>query len=318
MFRFLRARLYRALLVLLVGSLFAYMLLRLLPGDPTLVKLGANGTQEARDALLRQWKLDGPWYSGYVRWLGGAIHGDLGKSFANNTPITTRLRQTLIPSFQLMIYAQVVALTVAVMLGVLQAYLRGTRFDKVMNGVTSVLISAPPFVLGLWLQIWVARKGGFFKATGYVPFSEDLWQHFKLMILPAVTLAAGPLATYARLLRTDMIATLQEDYILMAKSKGLRPSYLLFRHGLKPSLFSLITSAGLNIGALIGGAVAVESTFAIPGLGRLIVGSILEREYLQVQAGFLAVVLIFVVSNLAVELLYGVLDPRIRHARSIG
>jgi peptide/nickel transport system permease protein len=131
-------------------------------------------------------------------------------------------------------------------------------------------------------------------------------------------LALAPLATYTRLLRTDMIATLQEDFVLMAKSKGLRPSYLLFRHGLKPSMFSLITSAGLNIGALIGGSVAVENTFGIPGLGKLIVGSILEREYLQVQGGFLVVVLIFVLANLAVELLYGVLDPRIRHARSIG
>ena len=317
MFRYFRTRFYRAFVVLIAGSLFAYLLLRILPGDPTVVKLGANGSKEARDALLRQWHLDGPWYEGYVRWLGDAVRGDLGNSFANNTPVTTRLRQSFVPSFQLMIYAQVLALTVAVLLGVMQAYLRGTRFDKIMNGVTSVMISAPPFVLGLWLQIWLARKGGFFKATGYTPLTDDPWKHFKLMILPAVTLALGPLATYARLLRTDMIATLQEDFILMAKSKGLRPSAVLFRHGLKPSLFSLITSAALNIGALIGGAVAVENTFAIPGLGRLIVGSILEREYLQVQGGFLVVVLIFVVANLAVEFLYGVLDPRIRHARSI-
>jgi len=318
MLRFLRTRLLRAIIVLLVGSFFAYMLLRILPGDPTLAKLGANGTAGARAELLHKWKLDGPFYSGYARWLRDAAKGDFGNSFAANISVSKTLKQRIVPSLQLMLYAQIIAVSVAVLLGILQAYRRGGWFDKAMEFITSLLISIPAFVLGLWLVILLARKGGFFQATGYVPFGTSPWRHFKLMLLPSITLAMAPLATYARLLRTDMIATLQEDFVLLARSKGLSSRYILLRHGLKPSMFSLITSAGLNIGALIGGSVAVEATFGIAGLGRFIVESVLSREYLQVQAGFLVVVIIFVLANLAVELLYGVLDPRIRHARSIG
>jgi peptide/nickel transport system permease protein len=136
-------------------------------------------------------------------------------------------------------------------------------------------------------------------------------------VLPSVTLAAGLFATYVRLLRSDMVATLQEDFITMARAKGMSPTYILFRHALKPSLFSLVTSAGLNIGALIGGTVIVEGIFAIPGFGSFIIGSVLAREYLAVQASFLIVVVFFIAVNLFVEFLYGVLDPRVRHARAL-
>jgi peptide/nickel transport system permease protein len=317
--RFLRQRILRAVLILLVGSFLVYAMIRILPGDPTLVKLGTSATKEARAALLSQWNLDGNIFQGYWNWLWDALHGDLGNSLASNIPVTTVLGDAIIPSLQLMFYAQVLALVGALLVGITQAYWRGTWFDKVLNGWTSLLISTPQFVLGLWLAIYVALQ---FDAlglhpTGYTAFSEDVVEHFKSMLLPSLTLAAAPFATYTRLLRTDMIATLQEDYILMARSKGLSPSFILLRHGLKPSLFSLITSAGLNIGTLIGGAVAVEQTFAIPGLGRTIVGGVLAREYFVVQGGFIIIVLLFVLANLLVELLYGVLDPRVRLARSL-
>ncbi|MFM7537979.1 MAG: ABC transporter permease [Acidimicrobiales bacterium] len=317
--RFLRQRLIRAVLILLVGSFFVYGMMRILPNDPTIARLGTSATKEARAALLDQWNLSGNIFEGYVNWFRDAITGDLGTYLANNIPVTTILSNALVPSLQLMLYAQILAIVGAFLVGMAQAYFRGSWFDRAMNGWTSLLISTPQFVLGLWLAIYVALQFDFLglKPTGYTPLSEDVFEHFKLILLPALTLAAAPFATYTRLLRTDMIATLQEDYILMARSKGLSPSFILVRHGLKPSLFSLITSAGLNIGALIGGAVAVEQTFAIPGLGRNIVSAVLAREYFIVQGGFLIVVLFFVLSNLLVELLYGVLDPRVRLARSL-
>jgi peptide/nickel transport system permease protein len=319
MARFLRQRLLRALLILLVGSFLVYGMIRLLPGDPTIVKLGTSATEEAKKALLEQWNLDGNVLQGYLSWFSDAIRGDLGDSLAANIPVTTILGEAIVPTLQLMIYAQILALAGAFLVGMMQAYFRGTWFDRFFNGWNSLLISTPQFVLGLWLAIYVALQFKFLglKPTGYTPLGDGLFEHLKSIVLPALTLAAAPFATYSRLLRTDMIATLQEDYILMARSKGLSPRFILIRHGLKPSLFSLITSAGLNIGALIGGSVAVEQTFAIPGLGRTIVGGVLAREYFVVQGGFLIVVIFYVLSNLLVELLYGLLDPRVRLARSL-
>jgi peptide/nickel transport system permease protein len=317
MLRFVYQRLIRALLILVVGTFLAYAMLRLIPGDPTLAKLGQTADKASRDALKHKWHLDGNIVSGYWAWAKDAIRGKLGSDFAANIPVTTRIRQTLTASVQLMVYAQILSLVGAFVVGSVQAYKRDSAFDKAMNSWTSFLISTPVFVLGLVLQIIIAVQLKWVRPTGLVPFGESPWEHFKTALLPAVTLAALPFATYCRLLRTDMIATLQEDYILLARSKGLKPSYILRRHGLKPSLFSLVTSAGLNIGALLGGAVAVEGTFNINGVGNLIVKSVLAREFLVVQGTLVLIIMVFVLSNLAVEVLYGVLDPRVRHARAV-
>ena len=317
MLRFVYQRLSRALVILVVGTFLAYALLRLIPGDPTLSKLGTSGDKVARQLLLHKWHLDGNIITGYLGWAKDAVRGNLGNDFAANIPVVTRISQTLTASLQLMFYAQILALGGAFLMGIIQAYRRDTAFDRLSNGFTSFLISTPVFVLGLVLQIVIAVQLKWVRPTGLVPFGQSAWLHFKSALLPAVTLAALPFATYARLLRTDMLATLQEDYILLARAKGLKPSYILLRHGLKPSLFSLITSAGLNIGALLGGAVAVEGTFNINGVGNLIVKSVLAREFLVVQGTLVLIIMVFVVANLAVELLYGVLDPRVRHARAL-
>lgn len=318
MLRFFGQRLARAIVIVIVGTFLAYGLLRIIPGDPTLTKLGQTADPIAKQALLDKWHLSGNVFSGYWDWFKDAIRGNLGEDFAASIPVRTRIAQTLVASVQLMVYAQILALGGAFLVGLVQAYKRGSWFDRLFNGWTSFLISTPVFVLGLVLQIVIAVELKWVKPTGLRPFGENPFEHFKSALLPAITLAALPFATYCRLLRTDMIATLQEDYILLARSKGLSPSYILLRHGLKPSLFSLVTSAGLNIGALLGGAVAVEGTFNINGVGNLIVKSVLAREFLVVQGTLVLIILVFVLSNLAVELVYGVLDPRVRHARSIG
>ena len=317
MLRFVGQRLVRAFTILLVGTFLAYTMLRLIPGDPTLVKLGNTADKVARQVLREKWHLSGNVFSGYWSWLKDALRGNLGSDFAADIPVRTRVSQTLTASLQLMFYAQILALLGAFTVGIIQAYKRDTWFDKLGNGWTSFLISTPAFVLGLVLQIIIAVQLKWVRATGLVPFGESPFNHFKSALLPAVTLAALPFATYVRLLRTDMIATLQEDYILMARSKGLSPRYILLRHGLKPSLFSLVTSAGLNIGALLGGAVAVESTFNINGVGNLVVKSVLAREFLVVQGALVLIIVVFVLANLAVELMYGVLDPRVRVARAL-
>lgn len=317
MLRFIRQRVLRALAILLAGTFMTYCLLRLIPGDPTITKLGLTGDKEARQALLEKWHLSGNVFSGYWSWLQDALRGKLGEDFAANIPVTSRIGDVLFTSIRLMIYAQILALIGGMIMGMVQAFRRDSLGDKVANGWTSFLISTPVFVLGLILQIIIAVELGWVPPTGLVPFGEGAFAHFKSAFLPAITLAAVPFATYARLLRTDLVATLQEDYILMARSKGLSSRYILTRHALKPSMFSLLTSAGVNIGALLGGAVAVESTFAINGIGNLIVKSVSAREYLVVQGSLIIIILIFVVANLGVEMLYGVLDPRVRHARAM-
>jgi peptide/nickel transport system permease protein len=315
--RYFRQRLLRIIPILLVGTFFTFSLTSLLPGDPTVALLGTSATEANVKDLRHRLELDKPLPYRYVKWLGRAATGDLGRLYANNRTVSSRVKESITPSLELMLYAQLIALGLAIPIGVYAGYRRERFFDKFTTTSSSAMIAIPPFVLGLYLVYFFALHLHWFKPTGYVPITENFGDHVKSMVLPSVTLAAGLFATYVRLLRSDMVATLQEDFITMARAKGMSPTYILFRHALKPSLFSLVTSAGLNIGALIGGTVIVEGIFAIPGFGSFIIGSVLAREYLAVQACFLIVVVFFIAVNLFVEFLYGVLDPRVRHARAL-
>ena len=178
-------------------------------------------------------------------------------------------------------------------------------------------MSVRNFILAVLLIFFFSLRLGWFPATGYTPFSENVGEHFKGMVLPSVSLAAGQIAVYMRLLRTDMIATLQEDYIGVAKAKGMPTGTILFRHAFRPSSFSLLTVAGLTVGQLIGGTIIIEQIFAISGVGSLVVFSIFQRDYLVVQGTVVLIAVGFVLINFLVDLLYAALDPRIRHARAL-
>lgn len=318
--RYIRRRLVQLVVVLVVVSAATYLLLNLLPGDPTLAILGPSATKEAQAALRADLNLDDPLPVRYGKWVGGALTGDLGQSYITRQSVAQAIGERLPLTIELMLMAEVLALLVAVPLGIIAGARPNGWVDRVGSAVTFGLLSVPNFMLGVVLIYLLAVRWHIFGATGI-----DEWFSIgrgqvatpRSLFLPALTLAVGQMAVAMRLLRSDIIATLQQDYIQMARAMGLPNRRILLRHALRPSTFSLITVIGLNMGALIGGSFIVENLFALPGLGRLIVTSIYKRDYLIVQGGVLVVAVGYVVINFLVDILYAVLDPRVRDARAL-
>ena len=303
--------------VLFFVTLFVATLTAMLPGDPV-DAIAGFGSPEQKEALREDLQLDDPVYVQYGHWVGNFVTGDLGNyySVTGGRPVMDRVRDALPVSLQLMVEAQILALVVAIPLGVFTAYRAGSRFDKSANATAFGLLAIPNFAVALVLAYYVGVRFGWLPVSGYVKPSEDLVEHLRRMAMPAIALAVGQIAVYMRLLRSDMIATLQEDFILMAKSKGISPSRVLWRHALRPSSLTLLTVAGLNVGVLIGGAVIVEVIFSLPGIGTLLYEAINARQYIALQSLVAIIAVGYVLINFLVDLLYAVLDPRIRHARS--
>ncbi|MET0728782.1 MAG: ABC transporter permease [Acidimicrobiales bacterium] len=303
--------------VLLIVTLFAALLVSLVPGDPVEV-IAPFSSPAQRDLMRAELNLDDPLPARYVSWLGDFVSGDLGSYYtvSGSRPVADRISDALPVSILLLLYAQTLALLIAIPLGVIAAYRAGTRFDKAASGVAFAMLALPNFVLALALAYYVGVKTDLVPPGGYVPFGEDVVEHFRRMILPSISLAVGQIAIYMRLLRSDMIATLQEDFIMVAQAKGLPSSQILWRHALRPSSITLLTVAGLNIGTLIGGSVVIEVIYQVPGMGLLIHGAIVERQYVALQSAVAVIAVVYVLVNFFVDFLYTVIDPRIRHGRA--
>src|SRR5919106_3355725 len=308
--------------VLLLVTLFVASLTSLLPGDRvnTLIPLrdDAPGVEERKAALREDLGLDDPLYVQWGRWVGDFVTGDLGNYYTTTgeRPVSERVGESWQVSVQLMLYAQVLALAIAIPFGVFAAYRAGSRADQVSNATAFGMLAIPPFALALVLSYYLGVRLGWLPVSGYVAPRDDLWEHVRRMALPAISLAVGQVAVYMRLLRSDMIQTLQEDFITMAKSKGISPSRVLWRHALRPSSLTLLTVAGLNVGTLIGGAVIIEVLFSLPGIGTLLFEAITARQYIALQSLVAIIAVGYVLINFLVDVLYGVLDPRIRHGRA--
>ncbi|HLN08203.1 MAG TPA: ABC transporter permease, partial [Xanthobacteraceae bacterium] len=257
--------------------------------------------------------LDQPIWLRYLRWLSGVIEGDLGRSFRTGETVIGAIADRLPVSIELMLMAEFAGLAIGIPLGILCAVHQGGFLDRLATSGAFGMLSVPAFLWAILLIYLFAVHLQLLPASGWVPFAEDPAANMRCFALPALTLALGEWPMLMRVLRSDMIATLQEDYITMAKAKGLTPARILLVHALKPSSLTLVTVAGINIGRLIGGAVIVESIFALPGIGRLLVGSIYARDFVILQGVVLFVAAGFVFVNFAVDMLYAVLDPRIRH-----
>lgn len=304
-------KLGQLVVTVILVTLFASFLLELLPGDPVEV-LVPFGSDEQREAVRQDAGLDRPFLVRYGEWLGGFTRvwdPDLGSYYtvSSQRPVIDRVADALPVSLQLMIYAQVIGLIVAIPLGVLTAHRKDTWFDRMSNTTAFAMLAIPNFALGFMLQYYLGVELGWFPTTGNR--AAGWW------VMPAVTLAVGQIAVYMRLLRSDMIATLQQDFILMAKAKGLKTRRILFKHTLRPSSLTLLTVAGLNVGTLIGGTLIVEVVFQIPGMGFLLFEAIATRQIVAFQSMVAIVAILYVLVNFAVDLLYTALDPRIRNAR---
>jgi peptide/nickel transport system permease protein len=318
--RVILVRILQLFLVLFLVTIFTSYLIDAVPGDVTQT-LAPVATPQQRQDLRHELHLDEPVYERYGEWVNGLVHGDLGcyygtsgYSTASQCPdkVVDRVKDALPIAIQLMFYAQLLSILIAVPMGVLTAYRAGTLFDKTANTTAFALLAIPNFVLALLLAYYVGTKLGWVDPTGYIDFGQDPVGHFQQLALPVISLAVGQIAIYMRLLRSDMIGTLQENYILAAKAKGMPTWRILFREALRPSSFSLITLAGISVGRLIGGTVIVEQIFALPGLGRLVLDAITQRDYALVEGCVLFIAFNFLVVNLLVDLAYVAIDPRIR------
>jgi len=314
MLRFVARRMLYLMPVLLAVTLLTFLIASLLPGDLAYAMLGDQATPETIAALRRDMGLDQPIWWRYLRWLSGVLQGDFGRSFRTGETVLGAILDRLPVSVELMLLAATVGLAIGIPLAILCAVRSGSNFDRAVTSIAFAKLSIPSFMVAILLIYIFAVQLRLLPATGYVPFSEDRLGNLRSFVLPALTLALGEWPVLMRVLRSDMIATLQEDYIAMAKAKGLKPRRILLVHALKPSSLTLVTVTGINIGRLIGGAVIVESVFALPGIGRLLIGAIYTRDFMILQGVVLFVAAGYVMVNFLVDMLYAVLDPRIRHA----
>jgi peptide/nickel transport system permease protein len=303
-------------LVVVIATFLLSCLMWLLPGDPAL--LLAPGTPAgALQAIREQVGLDRGVFGYYLKWITDMLSGDFGQYYLNGgtRSVTEVIGRTLPVSLQLIVYAQIVALCCSIPLGLLTAYKEGSRFDRWTSSVLFTLVSFPAFALALIMSLIFAVKLGWVDPIGYVKPSEGLGQHFKLMILPVLSLAVGLTSSYTRLLRNDVIATLKEDYVTMAASKGISNRRVLWMHVFRPSSTTLLTSAALNMGGLIGGTIIVETIFVIPGIGYEIFYSIGARQVVAMQTLIALVSFAYVFFNTTVDLITNITDPRTRERR---
>ena len=313
---FIARRLLYLVPVLLAVSMLTFVIASLLPGDLAYVVLGDQATPENVAALRHDLGLDQPIWWRYLGWLGHVFQGDLGRSFRTGQTVLQAVAERLPVSLELMLLAEIMGLVIGVPLAIVCAARSGGPFDRFVTGTAFAMLSVPTFLSAVLLIYLFAVQLAWLPATGYVPFTEDPLGNLRFFVLPALTLGLAEWPGIMRVLRSDMIAALQEDYIALARAKGLKPSRILFVHALKPSSLTLVTITGISIGRLIGGALIIETIFALPGIGRLLVGAIATRDLIILQGVVLLVACGFVLMNFIVDMLYAVLDPRIRHGHA--
>ena len=309
-------RVAQLLIVLLLVTFGVSLLLRLIPVDLATILLPV-ASEEERVALRAELGFDKGPIGYYLQWLGNFVQGDFGKIYfsGGTEEVSDHLKEAMPRSLLLMVYTQILALVVAIPLGVLSAYRAGRRADKIISNSLFALQSVPGFAIALVLIIFLGVKFGWLPTLGYAPISDGIWEHSKHMIMPVISLSLGLIATYTRLLRADMITALREDYVTMAASKGLSDSRILWRHVLRPSSMTLMTSAALSMGGLIGGAIVIESIFATYGVGFEIFAAISGRQYIALQSSVAVIALFYVFFNLVVDIASGFVDPRTRDRR---
>jgi peptide/nickel transport system permease protein len=313
MFAYIARRVLATIPVMAVVALFVFSLLYIAPGDPAAVIAGDQASPADVERIRENLGLDRPFLVRFGEWLWQILHGDLGTSIFTNLPVTTMIAQRFEPTLSLMAITLCLAIAVAVPVGVLAAWKAGTFIDRAIMAFAVFGFSVPVFVIAYLLAYVFALELEWLPVQGYTPISEGLWPWLENLILPAIALGCVYIALIARITRAAMLEVLQQDYIRTARAKGIGQGGILFVHALKNASVPIVTVIGIGIALLIGGAVVTESVFAIPGLGRLTVDAILRRDYPLIQGLVLLFSFVYVLVNLAIDLLYTLLDPRIRY-----
>lgn len=312
MIRYLSTRLWQSVLTLVLASLVIFIGIRQLPGDPAIAMAGEEASPEQLNAVRAQLGLDQPLPVQYFNFIGRLLHGDLGRSTRTGTQVTDLVATTLPVTLWLAAYAIVLAVVAGILLGVISERFRGRWPEWVSNAVALVGLSVPSFWLGLLAILYLAVNLGWFPASGYVDVGKDPLKGLYYLTLPAIILGTALAAVILRQTRASMIETMSTDYVRTANAKGLSGGRVLFRYGLRNSLIVVVTIVGLQLGGLISGAVVTERIFALPGFGKLTLDAVFTRDYPVIQAVVLIITVSYIVINLAVDILYSVINPKIR------
>jgi peptide/nickel transport system permease protein len=315
MFSFALRRTLDLLTVLFGVSVLVFLMLRFIPGDAVEIMLGANTeiTPERMNALREKLGLTKPLLAQYWDWLTGALRGNLGQSIWTGAPVREEILARLPLTLEITLLSLIISVSLSIPIGILTAYWRGSAAEYCIRLLAIIGITLPSFWVGTLLIFLVFRLFPQFPSIGYVPFSQDPGGHISRMVLPVFTVSLYMLAALSRLLRSSVLEILSLDYIRTARAKGLSERIILYRHALRNALIPLVTAIGIQVGYLFGGSIVIEQVFALPGMGRLIVGAINDRNYPLVQGSILLVTAAFVVINLVIDMVYAKLDPRVEY-----
>lgn len=313
MLAYIIRRIVATIPVMGVVALFVFSLLYIAPGDPAAVIAGDQASPADVERIRESLGLDRPFVVRFGEWVWQILHGDLGTSIFTNLPVTKMIEQRFEPTLSLMAITLCLAIVIAVPIGVLAAWKAGTWIDRLIMAFAVFGFSVPVFVIGYLLAFVFGLELEWLPVQGYTPLAQGLWPWFQNLILPSITLGCVYIALIARTTRAAMLEVLAQDYIRTARAKGIGQTGILFVHALKNASVPIVTVIGIGIALLIGGAVVTESVFAIPGLGRLTIDAILRRDYPLIQGLVLLFSFVYVLVNLAIDLLYTLLDPRIRY-----
>ncbi|OLO28138.1 peptide ABC transporter [Alkalihalophilus pseudofirmus] len=298
--------------VLFIVSVVIFSIVHFTPGDPASYMLGEEASEEQVNELREQLGLDKPILEQYLSWLGSVVQGDFGYSYFMKQSVLEAIMNHIGPTLSLAIVAQIIALCISIPLGIIAAIKRGTSMDQSVMIVSLMGMAIPSFLLALFLVLIIGVNLGWLPVAGYQPITSGLWEHLKYLIMPAISLGAIQAALIARMTRSSMLEVLNTDYIKMVRSKGLKERTVIYKHALKNAFLPILTVIGTTFGSLVTGAVVTETIFNIPGIGQMIINSIERRDYAVIQGIVLFVTLTYVTINLIIDLLYGVIDPRVR------
>jgi peptide/nickel transport system permease protein len=310
---YLLKRLMAAIPVLFVVSVMVFLFLRMIPGDPATAMLGRDASVQEIEAVRLKMGLDRPLPVQYATWLGKALHGDLGLSVISGRSISRSILERLPHTMALAFLAIAIAIAIAIPSGVIAAVKQNTFTDRAVMLFSLLGVSLPSFWVGILFIIFFSVQLRWFPSSGYVSIYENVFQGLRYLLLPAVSLALVMAAVSARMARSAMLEVLRQDYIRTARAKGLGRWAVVVRHGLKNAMIPVITVIGLDFGWLLGGTVVIETVFGIPGMGRLVVYSILNRDYPVVQGVILYMAIIYMLVNLLVDFIVTLMNPRIRY-----
>lgn len=309
-------RLLDLVFVLFGVSVLVFLMLRLIPGDAVMIMLGANTdiTPERVEALRRSLGLHLTWPEQYWSWLTGVVRGDLGTSIWTGRPVLDEILARLPVTLELTLLALVTAIVLSFPIGILSASLRGGTADTVVRMFAILGLTLPSFWVGVLMLYFASIYFPSWPTIGYVPFADDPAGNLARMVLPVIAVSLPMMAGLARILRSSLLDVLSLDYIRTGKAKGLARRTLLYKHALRNAMIPVVTVIGVQVGYLLSGVVVIEQVFAVPGLGRLVIGAISERNYPLVQGVILVVTAVFVFVNLLVDLAYAWIDPRVEYA----